>query len=199
MDIKFIQREIYLLDVQEELLHISNGFIGLFNEYLLNSYFEIGSDSWYIVVNRWHKNHTDFWVLFRETRWKRGGACNFKQWHKKVSLKHDIWTKKDKGGKGVSHMDICGKNIPGKRNTGSELGIVWPTAWTDKKLFMVGPGLSWWLSGKESTCQCGRLGFDPWVEKIPWRRKWQPTPVILPGEFHEQRSLAQKSQTWLSD
>ena len=25
-----------------------------------------------------------------------------------------------------------------------------------------------------------RLGFDPWVEKIPWRRKWQPTPVFLP-------------------
>ena len=31
---------------------------------------------------------------------------------------------------------------------------------------------------------------DPWVPEIPWRRKWQPTPVILPGEFHEQRSLA---------
>ena len=31
---------------------------------------------------------------------------------------------------------------------------------------------------------------DPWVGKIPWRRKWQPTPVILPGKFHEQRSLA---------
>ena len=31
---------------------------------------------------------------------------------------------------------------------------------------------------------------DPWVRKITWRRKWQPTPVILPGEFHEQRSLA---------
>ena len=31
---------------------------------------------------------------------------------------------------------------------------------------------------------------DPWVRKIPWRRKWQPTPVILCGEFHEQRSLA---------
>ena len=27
-----------------------------------------------------------------------------------------------------------------------------------------------------------RCGFDPWVEKIPWRRKWQPTPVFLPGE-----------------
>ena len=31
---------------------------------------------------------------------------------------------------------------------------------------------------------------DPWVRGIPWRRKWQPTPVILPGEFHEQKSLA---------
>ena len=32
--------------------------------------------------------------------------------------------------------------------------------------------------------------LDPWVSKIPWRRKWQPTPVFLPKEFHGQRSLA---------
>ena len=32
-------------------------------------------------------------------------------------------------------------------------------------------------------------GFDTWVRKIPWRRKWQPTPVFLPGESHGQRSL----------
>jgi len=32
-------------------------------------------------------------------------------------------------------------------------------------------------------------GFDPWVGKIPWRRKWQPTPVFLSGEAHGQRSL----------
>jgi len=32
--------------------------------------------------------------------------------------------------------------------------------------------------------------FDPWVRKTPWRRKWQPTPVFLPGESHGQRSLA---------
>ena len=31
--------------------------------------------------------------------------------------------------------------------------------------------------------------FDPWVGKIPWRRKWQPTPVFLPGESHGWRSL----------
>ena len=39
------------------------------------------------------------------------------------------------------------------------------------------------LSGKESTCQCRRCrrhGFDPWVRKIPWRRKWQPIPGFLP-------------------
>ena len=34
-----------------------------------------------------------------------------------------------------------------------------------------------------------RPSFHPWVGKIPWRRKWQPTPVFLPGEFHGQRSL----------
>ena len=33
-------------------------------------------------------------------------------------------------------------------------------------------------------------GFDPWVGKIPWRRKWQPSPVFLPGKSHRQRSLA---------
>ena len=38
--------------------------------------------------------------------------------------------------------------------------------------------------------QCRRPGFDSWVGKIPWRRKWQPTPVFLPGESHGQRSLA---------
>ena len=34
-----------------------------------------------------------------------------------------------------------------------------------------------------------RSGFSPWVRKIPWRRKWQPTPVFLPGKSHGQRSL----------
>ena len=45
-----------------------------------------------------------------------------------------------------------------------------------------------WLSGKESSCQCRRCGFDPWVRKIPWRRKWWPTPLFLPGKSHRQRS-----------
>ena len=50
-------------------------------------------------------------------------------------------------------------------------------------------GLSWWLSDKESSCQYRRCGFNPWVRKMPRRRKWQPTPVFLPGESPGQRSL----------
>ena len=48
------------------------------------------------------------------------------------------------------------------------------------------------FSGKDSTCQCRkckRHRFNPWVGNIPWRRKWQPIPVFLPGKFHGQRSL----------
>ena len=62
---------------------------------------------------------------------------------------------------------------------------------------------------QESVCsagfhlQCRRPKFDSSVGKIPWRRKWQPTPVFLPEKSHGQRSLAvhggQKSQTRLRD
>ena len=50
-------------------------------------------------------------------------------------------------------------------------------------------GLPWWLSGKESACQSRRHMFDPWAGKIPSGRKWQPTPVFLPGESRGWRSL----------
>ena len=36
--------------------------------------------------------------------------------------------------------------------------------------------------GEESACNVGDPGFDPWARKISWRRAWQPTPVLLPGE-----------------
>ena len=42
---------------------------------------------------------------------------------------------------------------------------------------------------KKICLQCGRLGFDPWDGKIPWRMTWQPTPVFLPGGYHGQKSL----------
>ena len=55
---------------------------------------------------------------------------------------------------------------------------------------MVFPGDT---SGIKPTCQCRRHKrrmFDPSVGNIPWRRKWQSTPVFLPGESHGQTSLA---------
>ena len=68
-------------------------------------------------------------------------------------------------------------------------------------------GPPWWLSDKESACSAGdaRHWFNPWVGKIPGRRKWQPVPVLLPGKSHGQRSLVgcspwgRQSQTRLSD
>ena len=63
----------------------------------------------------------------------------------------------------------------------------------------VGPdsmGFPGHTAGKEPTSQCRRHSrwvFDLLVGKIPWRRKWQPTPVFLPRESHEQRSLVDYS------
>ena len=53
-------------------------------------------------------------------------------------------------------------------------------------------GLSWWLSGKESAYNAGKLASIP-ASRSPWRREWPPTPVILSAEFHGQRSLASYS------
>ena len=53
-------------------------------------------------------------------------------------------------------------------------------------LHCITEGLPRWLSGKESTCQprrCKRHRLHLWVRKIPWNRKWQPTPVFLLGKF----------------
>ena len=47
-------------------------------------------------------------------------------------------------------------------------------------------GLPCWL---RIHLQCRRSRFNSWVGKISWRREWQPTPVFLPGESHEQRNL----------
>ena len=72
--------------------------------------------------------------------------------------------------------------------------------------FLLPRGFPGGAGDKESVCYCRRrkrLRFNPWVGKIPWRRKRQPTPVFLPGKSHAQRSLVgyspqgHKSQTLL--
>ena len=90
-------------------------------------------------------------------------------------------------------------NSPGQ-NTGvdslSLLQGVFPTqgenpghAYTDSAIICMKVDLPNGSDSKSICWQWERLGFDPWVGKIPWRRKWQSTPVLLPGKSHGQRSL----------
>ena len=73
------------------------------------------------------------------------------------------------------------------------------------ELFSLLLGFPGGSEGKASARNAGAPGSIPGVGKIPWRRKWQPTPVFLPGKFHGQRSLVgyspwgRKSQTRLSN
>ena len=73
------------------------------------------------------------------------------------------------------------------------LAIVKSAALNIRCVYFFELGFPGGASGKEPTYQCSRpkrWGFDPWVRKIPWSRKWQPTPVSFLGESHGQRSLA---------
>ena len=73
------------------------------------------------------------------------------------------------------------------------------------KMVMGTEGLPLWLSGKESTCQCRRCGIDPWVGKIPWRRKWHPLEYSCLGNPMDRGAWqatvrkVTKSRTWPSE
>ena len=53
--------------------------------------------------------------------------------------------------------------------------------------------------GKAFAYNAGDVGSDTWVGKIPWRRKWKPTPVLLTGKSHGQRSLVGPSSWGLEE
>ena len=98
--------------------------------------------------------------------WWHRNPCKFKLRKKKNSLQ----TKALK-------FDFTDEHTTSSENV--SLNLLWP-----RPLWLFPGG----ARGKEHVCQCRKL--DPWVGMIPWRRKWQPTPVFLPGEFHGQRNLA---------
>ena len=82
-----------------------------------------------------------------------------------------------------------------KKNDNIIWEIVCSAEWSHRKVSEVTCiskllGLPWRLNGKEPTCQWRRCGFNPWVQKILWRRKWEPPPVFFPGKSFGQRSLA---------
>ena len=97
----------------------------------------------------------------------------------------------------ATHFSIFAWKIPWMKEPGGLQSTVsqrvrhnWATNTQGVLYHLTLSGLPWWLSGKESPCQCRRHRLDPWVRKIPWRRKWQPIPVFLPRISHGQRRLA---------
>ena len=87
------------------------------------------------------------------------------------------------------------------------MSIRFTKEWAHQWYLSLPKALLTWQSGKESTCQCWRYkrwGFDPWLRRIPWSRKWLSTPVLLPEKFHGKGAWratvhgVSKSQTWLN-
>ena len=69
-----------------------------------------------------------------------------------------------------------------------------PSSWCDSRTpSQLELGFLGGSDGKESTCNADRPRPDSWVEKVLWRKEWQPTPVFLPGKSHGQRSLVRYS------
>ena len=93
------------------------------------------------------------------------------------------------GGKGVSEREMLTDPLVFNTSNSALLRETVSLGWFLLHSPAIFPGLPGWLSGKESAHQCRRLGIDPWVRKIPWSRKWQTTPVFLPGDSHGQGSL----------
>ena len=105
-----------------------------------------------------------------------------------------LWVRRQKGqlGPQCSWFDDPGLEHPSNEWEMLRRKKPWSLDWTHQE-FSLFPGGA---NGKEPACQSRRLkrrGFDPYVRKVSWRRKWHPTPVFLPGESHEQRSLVSYS------
>ena len=106
------------------------------------------------------------------------------------------WKNRNEGKGTESQKPVAPSDTPTHTHTGSPRGegrksISRNNGWESPNLtFKPNHLLPWWFNGKEFACQCSRHGLDPYVRKIPWRRKWQPTPVFSPGKSLGKRRLA---------
>ena len=129
-----------------------------------------------------------------------GGGTEIQQKKKKIIFKHAvrgrgeesgesvIWESKTRECQDIDKKVKCCRKVDWELENPFHLTLnrLWWPFW---ELIP----LPWWLSSKRIHLQGRNLRtrtFDPWVRKIPWRRAWKNTPVILPGESHGQRSLA---------
>ena len=82
--------------------------------------------------------------------------------------------------------DLSGKEIQKRGNICICMGFLSGSTGKESACYR---GFSGSSDGKESACTSGDPGSIPRSGRFPWRRKWQLTPVFLPGKFHGQRSL----------
>ena len=93
----------------------------------------------------------------------------------------------------MPHSESWGELLQQLTTDCSTVCVIRAPRWVETKCYTRLEGLLRWCSSEESVCQfrrCRRRRFDPWMGKIPWRKKWQPIPVFLPGKSSGQRSLA---------
>ena len=88
--------------------------------------------------------------------------------------------------RGIKNVSLSGRSQKSK-NSNCESLFLWCPNW--HVYTTIYNMLPWWLSRLRICLQCRRPRFNPWAEKIPWRRKWQPTPVSLFKYSHGLRSL----------
>ena len=104
---------------------------------------------------------------------------------KQKAAGHNLWKNELAQGHNINCLEWSRSKMADKSTSTAPWSSVYIHCNTSASL----AGLLWWLRWKRICLHCGRLKFNPWVRKIPWRREWQPTLVFLLGEFHGQRSL----------
>jgi len=122
-------------------------------------------------------HHSSNWILLLTC-----GSCCMLGWQERLSKAKFIILCQRRRGPGKGWVETLILHHKLRRRTLFFLDLI-------SSLIRSMMGLPRWPSGKEMVCQCRRWGFNPRVRKIPWRRKWQPTPVFLLRKAHRQRSL----------
>ena len=130
-------------------------------------------------IHTWRLEKPQFW-LYRLWQWGHG----FK-----------ILTENHISSRSLSRAKMSTKHeaqVKTFQNKGSKMFSLAPLCFWKFTVGWTPPGLPRWLSGKEYACQCRRfrrLGFDPWVGKVPWRRKSNPLQYSCLENPHGERSL----------
>ena len=130
-------------------------------------------------IHTWRLEKPQFW-LYRLWQWGHG----FK-----------ILTENHISSRSLSRAKMSTKHeaqVKTFQNKGSKMFSLAPLCFWKFTVGWTPPGLPRWLSGKEYACQCRRfrrLWFDPWVGKVPWRRKSNPLQYSCLENPHGERSL----------